>query len=264
MKVTTKRRLIVVGIFLLAIFAMMTLASMKPPQPKRPSIDNTLLVETMTLKPESVQFQIDSQGTVMPRINTSLSAEISGQIIYISDSFVAGGLFKPNEVLLEIDPTDYEVAVAQAKALVKQRQIEYEGARSLRKQGFRAEAELASAEAALAAAKSSLVRAEKNLERTKISLPYKGMVREKIADLGQYVNPGSRLAVTFAIETAEVRLPLTDKDLAYLDLPLSQLQAQTMELPKVTLSAVQRGKRVNWERLASLCRSRACRLAVSA
>ncbi|NNJ71628.1 MAG: efflux RND transporter periplasmic adaptor subunit, partial [Enterobacterales bacterium] len=219
MKVTTKRRLIVVGIILTSLILMVVLASMKPEQAKRPDVDNSLLVETMTLSADTVRFEVASQGTVMPRITTALSAEISGQITYISDNFVAGGLFQANEVLLQIDPTDYQVAVTQAQALVRQRQIEYEGAKSLRKQGYRAESELASSEAALAAAKSSLVRAEKNLERTRISLPYKGLVREKVADLGQYVNPGSRLAVTFAIETAEVRLPLTDKDLAFLDLP---------------------------------------------
>ena len=247
MKVTTKRRLIVVGIFIMSLIAMIALASMKPPQPKRPSVNNAPLVETMTLEPQTVSFEVRSQGTVRPRINTALSAEISGQITYISENFVAGGLFQANEVLLQIDPTDYQVAVTQAKALARQRQIEYEGAKSLRKQGYRAESELASAEAALAAAKSSLVRAEKNLERTRISLPYRGMVREKVSDLGQYVNPGSRLAVTFAIDTAEVRLPLTDRDLAFLDIPVMQTLSGDAVFPEVTLSAQQKGQPTYWQ-----------------
>ena len=221
---------------------------MKQPPPKKEAKDNALLVETLTLVKEPIDFKIASQGTVQPLINTTLSAEVSGRIIYISDKFVAGGLFNANEVLLEIDPTDYEVAVAQSRALVKQRQIEYEGAKKLRKSGFRAEAELASAEAALAAAKSSLVRDERNLDRTKIRLPYKGIVREKAADLGQYVNPGSRLAVTFAIESAEVRLPLTDRDLSFLDLPAyQQLGIDKDKLPNVTLSAIQKGQTVSWQ-----------------
>ena len=248
MKKTTKRRLYVLGIFLVAVFAAGGLSSMKQPPPKKEAKDNALLVETLTLVKEPIDFKISSQGTVQPLINTTLSAEVSGRIIYISDKFVSGGLFQADEVLLEIDPTDYEVELAQARALVKQRQIEYEGAKELRKSGFRAEAELASAEAALAAAKSSLVRAERNLDRTKIRLPYKGIVREKAADLGQYVNPGSRLAVTFAIDTAEVRLPLTDRDLSFLDLPAYQQQGiDTAKLPNVRLSAVQRGEIVSWQ-----------------
>ncbi len=248
MKITTKRRLYVVLIFVVALIVAAGLASMKQPPPKKETTDAALLVETLTLQKESIRFRISSQGTVQPLINTTLSAEVSGRIVYISDKFVAGGLFQPDEVLLEIDPTDYEVDLAQASALVKQRQIEYEGAKKLRKSGFRAEAELASAEAALAAAKSSLVRAQRNLDRTKIRLPYKGIVREKAADLGQYVNPGSRLAVTFAIETAEVRLPLTDRDLSFLDLPAYQVQSgSTQNLPEVTLSAVQKSKEVQWQ-----------------
>jgi len=247
MKTTTKRRLIVAAILITAFMVMGALASMKKPPPKKEAADNTLLVETLTLANESVNFKINSQGTVRPLINTTLSAEVSGTIIYISDKFVAGGLFDADEVLLEIDPTNYEVALTQATALVKQRQIEYEGAKQLRKSGFRAEAELASAEAALAAAKSSQVIAKRNLERTKIRLPYKGIVREKNADLGQYVNPGSRLAVTFAVDTAEVRLPLTDRNLSFLDLPAYQMQTTDYDsLPSVTLSAIQKGQLTRW------------------
>ena len=247
MKTTTKRRLIVAAILITEVVVMGALASMKKPPPKKEAADNTLLVETLTLANESVNFKINSQGTVKPLINTTLSAEVSGTIVYISDKFVAGGLFEADEVLLEIDPTNYEVALTQATALVKQRQIEYEGAKQLRKSGFRAEAELASAEAALAAAKSSQVIAKRNLERTKIRLPYKGIVREKNADLGQYVNPGSRLAVTFAVDTAEVRLPLTDRNLSFLDLPAYQMQTTDYgSLPSVTLSAVQKGQLTRW------------------
>ena len=74
----------------------------------------------------------------------------------------AGGVFDAGEVLLRIDPTNYGVAVEQAEALVKQRQIEYDGASKLREQGYRAEAELASAAAALATANADLVRARRD------------------------------------------------------------------------------------------------------
>jgi hypothetical protein len=69
-----------------------------------------------------------------------------------------------------------------------------------------------------------------------------------VADLGQYVNPGSRLAITFAIDTAEVRLALTDRDLSFLDLPVYQVhKADKAEFPKVTLRAVQRGQVRQWQ-----------------
>ena len=151
---------------------------------------------------------------------------------------------------MRIDPTNYDVAVDQAVALLKQRQIEFDGAEQLRNEGYRAESEWASAGAALASAKADLVKANRNLERTVIRLPYDGMVRSKETDLGQYVNTGTRLGVTFATDHAEVRLPLTDQDLAFVELPAAGSaatgSAATAGGPLVDLSAVQRGDIAHW------------------
>jgi RND family efflux transporter MFP subunit len=197
----------------------------------------------------TANFTIASQGTVRPLTETVLSAEVSGSIVSISPKFVAGGVFAKGEELLRIDPTNYTVAVDQAQAILAQRQIEYDGALKLRSQGYRAESEFASAAAALATARADLVKAERNLERTYITLPYDGMVRAKEADLGQYVNPGSRLGVTFAVDIAEVRLPLTDNDLAFIDLPgAAEIKMSgAADGPLVVLSAVQKGRPMSWD-----------------
>ena len=186
---------------------------------------------------------------MLPRTQTLLGAEISGTVVEISPKFIPGGVFRAGEVLLRIDATDYEVAVLQADALVKQRRIEFDGAAKLRQQGYRAEAEYASAAAALASAEAELVRAQRNLERTEIRLPYEGMVLSKDADLGQFVSPGTRLGVTFATDYAEVRLPLTDQDLAFVDLPEATEIAETgaCDGPPVTLSATRMGKPAEWQ-----------------
>jgi RND family efflux transporter MFP subunit len=162
---------------------------------------------------------------------------------------IAGGVFNRNEILMRIDPTNYEVAVKETEALVRQRQIEHDGAKKLRSQGYRAEAELASAAAALANAEAGLVRARRNLERTYIRVPYEGIVRAKEADLGQFVGPGTRLGIVFATDYAEVRLPLTDADLAFVDLPgAAEISASgSAEGPAVTLTATQKGRPVEWE-----------------
>jgi RND family efflux transporter MFP subunit len=200
-------------------------------------------------------FRIESQGTVKPRTQITLSSEVSGAIVDISPKWIAGGVFAADEVLMRIDPTNYSVAVDQAKALVRQRQIEFDGAEKLLSQGYRAEAEHASAAAALASAKAELVRANRNLERTYIRPPYAGMVRSKDSDLGQFVSPGTRLGVIFATDVAEVRLPLTDQDLRFLELPGAADIRETGsgEGPEVTLSAVRRGEIRTW--LARIART---------
>ncbi len=237
-----QRKILIFVILLVAVAILTGLMSMKQP-PEEKEVDNRdPLVEVLALEPMNENFTIESQGTVQPRTETILSAEVSGSITEISPSFVAGGVFSAGEVLLRIDATNYEVAVSQAEALVRQRQIEYDGAARLRSQGYRAESEYASAAAALASAQAQLVRAERDLERTYIRLPYDGIVRSKETDLGQYVGPGTRLGMAFATDVAEVRLPLTDLDLAFVDLPNVPGGAG----PSVVLTTVQRGQLRHW------------------
>jgi len=237
---------ILVGAGAIAVLLAVTL---RHEPPKREIDDRALLVDVMRLNSTSAQFTVRSQGTVLPRTRTVLSAEVSGAIVEISPKFIAGGIFQPGEVLMRIDPTDYSVSVKKAQALLKQRQIEFDGAEKLRSQGYRAEAELASAAAALASAEAEVVRAKRNLERTNIRLPYEGMFLSKDADIGQFVNPGTRLGVTFATNYAEVRLPLTDQDLAFVELPNAAEITATggTNGPAVTLSAVQKGQAAEWQ-----------------
>ena len=252
-----QRLLLILGIFGVAFAGVFAMLALKPEPPKREQTDLAMLVEASRLETASSEIVIRSQGTVMPRTETVLSAEVSGAIVDISPKFIAGGVFSAGEVLLRIDPTNYKTAVDRAKALVNQRQIEHDGALKLRTQGYRAEAEYAAAQAALASAKADLVRSERDLERTYIRLPYHGIVRSKDADLGQFVNPGTRLGVTFATDVAEVRLPLTDQDLAFIDLPDAREITETGSANghTVSLSAIQKGELRQWP--ANIVRSEA-------
>lgn len=246
MSFKTKRIALICAILVGAVGVLFGLSRMKPPPETRDVQALDLLVEVMPLEQTDVSFSVASQGVVRPLTETVLSAEVAGAIVSVSPKFVAGGVFDEDEVLLRIDPVNYEVALEQAQALVRQRQIEFDGAEKLKSQGYRAETEYASAAAALASARAELVRARRNLERTYIRLPYAGMVRSKEVDLGQYVNIGSRLGVTFGTGTAEVRLPLTDTDLAFVDLPTPGAIAGEPGGPEVTLSAEYRGRTENW------------------
>lgn len=242
------RILLILGIPALAIVAAVAMMSLKQEPPKKERVELDPLVEIVELERMTTKFDVRSQGTVRPQTETVLSAEVSGTITSISPKFLAGGVFQANEVLMRIDPTNYRVAVDQANALVDQREIEYEGAKKLRSQGYRAESEYASAAAALASANAEQVRARRNLERTYIRLPYEGIVRSKEADIGQFVNPGTRLGITFSTEYAEVRLPLTDHDLAFVDLPGAAAVTETGSAagPTVRLSAIQKGVLREW------------------
>jgi RND family efflux transporter MFP subunit len=198
--------------------------------------ERVTLVETQVAKAQDMTFSVSSQGTVEPRTQTTLVAEVSGRVLEVSDKFVVGGFFREGDLLLSLDAADYEVSVQQARAnlLTAQAQLTQEqaqadqAARQWDSSGrARADAPplalrtpfLAEANARVLFAEADLARAERQLERTKIRAPYDGLVREKMVDIGQYVGTGTQLARTFAVDFAEVRLPLTDRDIAFLNLP---------------------------------------------
>nr|WP_246386637.1 efflux RND transporter periplasmic adaptor subunit [Litorivivens lipolytica] len=238
---------------------------MNRPEPAKVEIESTpLVVDAAEVVKQDVPVSIDSQGSVSPRTQTTLIAEVSGRVVQVSDKFKAGGFFEAGETLLQIDDRDYraelkraEAAVASARshlALEKGRaQVAYRDWLKFSngvKRNSEADAlaqrkpQLAEAQAKLDSAEADLQRARDNLERTTLKLPYAGMVQAKQVDIGQYVTVGTQLAKTFAIDVVEVRLPIPDDRLSYLNLPT--LTGDQSALPSVTLSAQLGDQVVEW------------------
>ncbi len=88
---------------------------------RKPETEKAILVETIEAEVVSLNFKVNSQGTVRPRTETTLVAEVSGKIVSVSPKFVAGGFFQEGEVLLQIDPSDYETGLKRAEAALASR-----------------------------------------------------------------------------------------------------------------------------------------------
>ena len=99
MKRKAKRALLIAGIFVGAAGLSVGLSKMKPPPESKAIADATPLVEVLPLEEMTASFTIASQGTVRPRTETVLSAEVSGSIVSISPKFIAGGVFAKGEVV---------------------------------------------------------------------------------------------------------------------------------------------------------------------
>jgi RND family efflux transporter MFP subunit len=227
-----------------------------------------VLVDTIPAEARSLNFLIHSQGSVRPRTQTTLVAQVSGIIVSISDDFVAGGFFSAGEVLIEIDPSDFRTALKRAEAALASRRAKLAEEKSRSEQAVKdwrnlgragdppdlvkRKPQLDDAVANVLAAEADLEKARRDLQRTRISVPYDGLLREKRVDVGQYVTPGTQLGVSFAVDTAEVRLPLAMDDLAFLDLP-SATDDETGDYPEVSLSADFGGETMSWK--ASLIRT---------
>ncbi|WP_404399559.1 efflux RND transporter periplasmic adaptor subunit [Idiomarina seosinensis] len=230
-----KKRAFIPPVIIIVAIGLAVLASMsaKPPTTRQQE-KLAVMVEVQEVTPRDMTFLVDSQGTVRPRHSTTLLAEVSGQIIEVSDKYNAGGFFEKGEMLLQIDPSDYEVAVQQSRSQLLQAQaaLAEEKARAKVAEEEWAEftdgdapalglrkPQLASALAALESAEANLAMAKRNLQRTTIKAPYDSLLRSKQADLGQFVGAGAQIATLFGTELGEVRLPLSDLDVTYLNLP---------------------------------------------
>ena len=246
--------IIVVG-FGLAAALLNTGPSITPQAP----VAKPPLVRALTVQPSDFEFEATARGVVMPRSETDLIAEVSGRVVELSQSLVTGGFFKEDDVLLRIDPLDYEIALEQASAQVQRAVSElatarknFERQRNLSKRQSTSESleddarnRLQIAEAAQREAKARLASAERELERTVVRAPYDGRVRTEQVDLGQFLNRGSRLARLYAIDAAEVRLPIKDDELVFLNISLRDGSAWEKR-PSVSLSAEFAGAVHRW------------------
>lgn len=222
------------------------------------------LVRAQTIQLQDVQLIVKSQGTVSPRTESELFAQVAGQVIGVSPAFARGGFFSKGEVLIRVDPRDYEFAISRLKAEVAQAELrlaQEEGEASVAREEWEKlgegedpnplvlrEPQLAQAQAALEAAVAAFKQAELNLERTRIKAPFDGRVRSKNVDLGEYVGPGIPVATIYAVDYAEVRLPVPDDQMAYLDCCIDYRGQDPSDLDiAVTLKANYAGQRHEWE-----------------
>ncbi|NNC64823.1 MAG: efflux RND transporter periplasmic adaptor subunit [Gammaproteobacteria bacterium] len=247
---------IVAGLGAVTLLATSERLSPTQPEPVPPS------VRVLDVEPKPVRMVVHAQGTVLPRIETELVPEISGNVVWISPNLIAGGYFDLDEPLLRVDDRDYRNAVERASATMSRAEAElefseFELARleTLETSDLVSRSALESAmrearvnEAQLRDARVALEQAERDLARTEIRAPFRGLVRSEQIDVGQFVNRGTSVASLYAVDYVEVRLPIADQQLAYLDLPLTprgELDADSA--PSVRLYADFAGREREWQ-----------------
>ncbi|MBQ4863445.1 efflux RND transporter periplasmic adaptor subunit [Pseudoalteromonas sp. MMG013] len=244
---------LITGIGVAAAFSAMK----QPPEEKAEKIIHPLVeIESVSVAP--MQLTVDSYGIVKPKYSTELVAQVSGQIIQISEKFVRGGFVKAGEVLARIDPNDYEAALIEAQANLAQahsaleieqaqahvaktewQRIKNNASETIPSELYLRKPQLADKLAQYRAAQASEKRANRNLERTYIKAPYDAIVDSRQISLGSVVSPGNQFGILNATSVAEVRLPVADKELQYL--------VNNGLDSKVSLAAKFAGKDVIWK-----------------
>ncbi len=241
-------------------FAALLIVTGPEVAPRAPSV-NAPLVRVLEVAPETIQLRVSTHGTVTPRTESELVPEVSGPVIWMSPAMVSGGFFEEGEPLLRIDRLDYEVALEEARAGLARADSELSAASKEQvRQLDLARREVSSdarrddavnrfgvAEASLREAKARLRRAKRNLARTEVVAPYSGRVRNERIDVGQFVNRGTPVATVYAVDFAEVRLPVQDEELAFLELPLASAASEGALSVPVVLRARFAGREHTWQ-----------------
>lgn len=226
---------IVLPILVLAVGAAATAALVSsrkaPERVEKPRLGP--LVEVVSTTTEDVLVEVSGQGEVSPKTRVDLAPQVGGQVIFVHPSLVSGGRFAAGTTLLEIDPRDYELAVERARSSVasaettlERLQAEADAARE-EWRDLNGDAEppallvrepdIREAQARLAAAEADLATAELHLERTRLALPWDGLVLSENVDPGQLLMAGQAVATVVGTKAAEIRVPLDDRELAFLD-----------------------------------------------
>jgi RND family efflux transporter MFP subunit len=228
------------------------------------------LVDVVAVRPTQAALRIRAQGTVEPRTESDLVAEVAGRVVWVSPHLASGGFFSKDDPLVRVDARDMEIELEAARARLARARSDAANAkttldrqRQMREQRVSSKARFDAAqnaanvaEAVVREARVAVRRAELDLERTEIRAPFDGRVREKRIDVGQFIVRGSPVARIYAVDYAEIRLPVSDEDSAFLDLPLAYgapdangvgPDVHEDEGPAVLLSAGFAGRRHTWQ-----------------
>ncbi len=269
---TNRRRLLTIaGIMIGAIVVARVMIMLRPEPPRRPPEPESPIVSVETVVAGSGPILVFGSGTVRPHWEIDVAPEVGGKIVAVSPNLQSGGHVSAGEVLVRIDPADYENRVQQAEADVAAQRVgllqaeeeaniaraEYEQfrARESRRGNGAAppsplvlrEPQLQAARAALARAEAQLRDAELVLSRTVVTSPFDGRVRIEVADVGRIVAPGQSLGQIYASDAVEVVVPVSDDDAALIP-NLWSLQAgdDDRSIP-ATVAIEYGGRRFFWE-----------------
>ncbi len=250
--------MIPVGLIVIAVALAVGLMSLRKPPEKKQEQRQAVLINAEPIQAEDLVYRIKSQGTVKPKLETFLSSEVNGRIVEVAASFIEGGFFNEGDLLIRVEQSDYHTNVKAAEASLANAQsaLEEEKARGRVAEnewrsftdgkapelGLR-RPQLAGALANVRSAEAELERARRDLARTEIRAPFSGMVKSRSVNLGQFISRGTSVGVIYGTDVAEVRLPITDNDSAFIQLP--DFAADDVK-PEVVLTAVVGGEVLQW------------------
>ena len=210
--------LIAVAISLILILWMASgiMTAPSPAQPADKTNNQIAKVQVTTMHAQLMNDSVQLYGRTEPDRITTLKAELAGTIENVEAQ--RGAQVTKGQVIARIALNDLPAQLERSKALLKQRQVEFQGIKKLNADGYQGEVELASAAAQLAEIKAEITRLEIAIKQTVIRAPYDGVLNTRYVEQGDYVQSGDPIAVVADLDPIVVRAFVTEKQVQQIEL----------------------------------------------
>ena len=225
--------LIIIAGGLYAVYLLKT----SPKSKRQPPLRQARLVEVVSIEPSDVPIKINAMGTVIAAQEVDLKSQVSGKIMELSPELIRGGIFEKNQMLMKIEPDDYELLVEQRESDVVAAEtnlkLEY-GNQAVAEQEYKLlegvvsendkelvlrKPQLISSLSSLQAAKARLQQAKIDLERTNIVAPFNSIVKNKYIDLGAMVSQSTTLVTLTGTDEYWVEVMVPVNQLKWIEVP---------------------------------------------
>jgi RND family efflux transporter MFP subunit len=201
------------------------------------SIETAMLVDIVRVERDSYTPTIRATGTVEPSQDITLSPRVGGEITDLSDNFTPGGYVEKGEVLLQIDPSDYQNTLQQRESELRRAEADLTiemGQQNIAEQDYALlddslteeskalvlrEPQLNTARAMVESARAAVEQAELELERTTIKAPFNAYILSRNANIGSQVAPGDDLSRLVGLETYWVTATIPVSSLRWISVP---------------------------------------------
>ncbi|MBD3225718.1 MAG: efflux RND transporter periplasmic adaptor subunit [Caldithrix sp.] len=198
-----------------------------------------MLVDVIEVQKGEFQPLIVAMGTVEPAQDIILSPRVGGEIIKRSTSFIPGGIVRKGEIMLQIDPADFQNTLKRHQSDLRQATADLNiemGRQNVARKDYQLLDEVLSAEnealvlrkpqlnaarAEVEAARAVVKQAKLELERTNIRAPFDAHVLSRNVNVGSQVAPGDNLGHIVGLDTYWVVVTIPQSKLRWISFSYS-------------------------------------------
>ncbi len=182
-------------IVLILIVWMLSGTSSKPLETEQETsvTEVTPKVKVKRFDAEFVDNTVELYGRTEPDRMTTVKAEVAGRIVKVHAK--RGANVTKGQILATIDIKDLESQLVRSKALLAQRELNYQGVESLHQDGYQGKVQLSTATAELEDVKSQIKSLEIAIANTQVVAPFDGVLNTRYVEEGDYVKVGDKIAM---------------------------------------------------------------------